>query len=207
MTEPEIARSRTFVCFAKVSPIASRPSEPGAARRLVTFLVRPRKVTKRNPPRCHAPLFKGVPCAACLDEATAQLDLARHTRRASLRDSNSARRQPLIESSCSARHMGRKKRAARFACFEIGFPQKHLRQEIAVAVVPHVSRRAARPGKGGSARTVRVPWQSTLCVLCQVEFRSRLARTGSAGLPSRRGGATPGRPSFAYFSWPRKKST
>ncbi len=30
--------------------------------------------------------FHGSPCAACLDVATAELDLARHTKRASLRD-------------------------------------------------------------------------------------------------------------------------
>ena len=52
------------------------------------------------------PVFAGWPCAACLDVATAQLDLARHTKRASLRDSNSARRLPHIESSCSARQRG-----------------------------------------------------------------------------------------------------
>jgi hypothetical protein len=55
------------------------------------------------------PVFTGLPCAACLDVATAQLDLARHTQRASLRDSNSARRLPQIESSCSARHKGDRK--------------------------------------------------------------------------------------------------
>ena len=59
-----------------------------------------------------APLCQGVPCAACLDEAPAELDLARHTKRASLRDSNSPRRHPLIESSCSARHKGGQKQNA-----------------------------------------------------------------------------------------------
>ena len=54
------------------------------------------------------PFIKGCPCAACLDEATAELDLARCTKRTSLRDSNSPRRLPLIESRCSARHMGNK---------------------------------------------------------------------------------------------------
>src|SRR5258706_7570758 len=82
---------------------------PGAARRLVTFLARPRKVTKRRPPLESRPVFTGCPCAACLDGATAQLDLARHTQRASLRDSNSARRLPPIESSCSARLKGNPK--------------------------------------------------------------------------------------------------
>jgi len=54
------------------------------------------------------PVFTGSPCAAWLDVATAQLDLARHTQRASLRDSISACRIPHIKSSCSARHKGRK---------------------------------------------------------------------------------------------------
>jgi hypothetical protein len=86
-----------------------RPDKrPGAARRLVTFLARPRKVTERRPPLDSRPAFAGCPCAACLDVATAQLDLARHTQRASLRDSNSARRIPHIESSCSARLKGEK---------------------------------------------------------------------------------------------------
>jgi len=61
---------------------------------------------KKAAPGCRAPQFAGWPCAAWLDEATAQLDLARRTHRASLRDSISARRHPLIESSCSARHKG-----------------------------------------------------------------------------------------------------
>src|SRR5882724_6281888 len=59
---------------------------PGAARRLVTFLARPRKVTERRPPLDSRPVFTGCPCAACLDEATAELDLARRKQRASLLD-------------------------------------------------------------------------------------------------------------------------
>src|SRR6185295_14349257 len=34
---------------------------PGAARRLVTFLERPRKVTERRPPRCRALYSQGHP--------------------------------------------------------------------------------------------------------------------------------------------------
>ena len=160
------------------------------------------KVTQRRPPQKSRPVFTGRSCAACLDGATAQLDLGRHTRRAFPWDSNSARRLP--PSSRAARRViwEAEKRDARFARLDLV-----LETAFAVAFSPHVSRRAARPGKGVSARTVRVPWQRTLCVLCQVEFRSRLARTGSAGLPLQRRGETPGRPSFAYFSWPRKKST
>src|SRR3954466_15112932 len=59
------------------------------------------------------PVFTGSPCAACLDVATAQLDLAGHTKRALPWDSNSARRQPHIESSCSARHKGKMASRAR----------------------------------------------------------------------------------------------
>jgi hypothetical protein len=43
-------------------------------------------------------------------------------------------------------------------------------------------------------------------VPCQVEFRSRLIEAGSAGLPREYGARHQGRPSFGYFSWPRKKS-
>ena len=51
-------------------------------------------------------MFTGWPCAACLDQAAAELDLAGHTQRALPWDSNSPRRKPLVESSCSARLMG-----------------------------------------------------------------------------------------------------
>ena len=47
------------------------------------------KVTERRPPLDSRPVVTGCPCAACLDGATAQLDLTRRTQRASLRDSNS----------------------------------------------------------------------------------------------------------------------
>src|SRR3954452_462110 len=45
---------------------------PGAARRLVTFLARPRKVTKGRPPRCRAPCSQGHPAllTRCGDCAT-----------------------------------------------------------------------------------------------------------------------------------------
>src|SRR3954466_6487391 len=45
---------------------------PGAARQLVTFLARPRKVTQRRPPRCRAPLLRGyLRCLTrCGDYAT-----------------------------------------------------------------------------------------------------------------------------------------
>ena len=59
-------------------------------------------------------------------------------------------------------------------------PQFH-NEEAAYAYVE--ARRAARLDKGVSARTVRVPWQGTLCVPCQVEFRSRLVESGSTGAP------------------------
>ena len=52
--------------------------------------------------------------------------------------------------------------------------------QVCALDIPPLARRAARSGKGKSARTVRVPWQGTLCVPCQVEFRSRLAGTSSA---------------------------
>src|SRR5258708_7501968 len=61
---------------------------------------------------------------------------------------------------------------------------------------PLVARRATRLDEGKSTRTVRVPWQGTLCVPCPVEFRSRLVESGSAGTPLTRG-ATPG----AAFFW------
>ena len=64
------------------------------------------KVSKKRPPRCRAPSAKGCPCAACLDGATAELDLAEHKQRALPWDSNSPRRNPLARPSCSARHMG-----------------------------------------------------------------------------------------------------
>src|SRR5882724_4691067 len=56
-----------------------------------------------------------------------------------------------------------------------------------------------------STRTVRVPWEGTLCVPSQVEFRSRLIESGSAGAPREYGARLQGRPSFGYLSWPRKK--
>jgi hypothetical protein len=70
---------------------------------------------------------------------------------------------------------------------------------------PLVARRAARLDEGKSTRTVRVPWQGTFCVPCQVEFRSRLIESGSAGLPREYGARHQGRPSFGYLSRPRKK--
>ena len=46
-----------------------------------------------------------------------------------------------------------------------------------------------------------------MCAPSQVEFRSRLARTGSRRVTSSIEEARHlGRPSFGYFSWPRKKS-
>ena len=72
--------------------------------------------------------------------------------------------------------------------------------------IPLVARRAARLDVGKSTSTVRVPWQGTSCVPCQVELRSRHIEAGSAGLPRERGARHQGRPSFGYFSWPRKKS-
>src|SRR5258706_4158442 len=71
---------------------------------------------------------------------------------------------------------------------------------------PLEARRAARLDKGFSARTVRVPWQGTLCVPCQVEFRSHLVESGSAGAPREYWARLQGRPSFGYFPWPRKAS-
>ena len=72
--------------------------------------------------------------------------------------------------------------------------------------IPLVACRAARLDVGNSTSTVRVPWQGTLCVPCQVELRSRHIEAGSTGLPRERGARHQGRPSFGYFSWPRKKS-
>jgi hypothetical protein len=43
-----------FKRIAQHDPDPSSKSVPGAARRLVTFLARPRKVTKGRPPRCRA---------------------------------------------------------------------------------------------------------------------------------------------------------
>ena len=85
---------------------------PGAARWLVTFLARPRKVTKRRPPQESRPVFTGWPCAACPGKAAAELDLGRHTQRAFPWDSNSPRRHPLTGPSCSARLMGNPKETA-----------------------------------------------------------------------------------------------
>src|SRR4051812_34304159 len=60
-----------------------------------------------------------------------------------------------------------------------------------LVLLPLVARRAARLNEGRSTRTVRVPQRGTLCVPRQVEFRSRLIKSGSAGLPFEKG-ATPG---------------
>src|SRR3954454_1543000 len=49
---------------------------------------------------------------------------------------------------------------------------------------PLVARRAARLDMGKSTSTVRVPWQGTSCVPCQVELRSRHIESGSAGPPA-----------------------
>ncbi|MEO8009795.1 MAG: hypothetical protein ABI728_14925, partial [Betaproteobacteria bacterium] len=40
----------------------------------------------------------------------------------------------------------------------------------------------------------------------QVELRSRPIEAGSTGAPPDKGARHQGRPSFGYFSWPRKKS-
>jgi len=44
-----------------------------------------------------------------------------------------------------------------------------------------------------------------LCAPRQVEFRSRLVESGSAGAPREYGARLLGRPSLGYLSWPRKK--
>src|SRR4051812_16641424 len=43
-----------FKDVGNTSILNEQKSVPGAARRLVTFLARPRKVTKGRPPRCRA---------------------------------------------------------------------------------------------------------------------------------------------------------
>ena len=83
---------------------------------------------------------------------------------------------------------------------------KSLKPYCICSWVPLEARRAARLDEGVSTRTVRVPQQGTFCVPCQVEFRSRLIEAGSTGAPRERGARLQGRPSFGYFSWPRKKS-
>src|SRR3954464_12226250 len=50
-------------------------------------------------------------------------------------------------------------------------------------LLPLVARRAARLDVELSTSTVRVPWQGTFCVPCQVELRSRHIESGSAGRP------------------------
>src|SRR5260221_4454245 len=109
-------QSRFPCSWCQIYSMDRRPSlesRPGAARRLVTFLARPRKVTERTPPLESRPVFTGCPCAACLDKAAAELDLAGHTKRALPWDSNSPRRKPLVESSCSARLQGRRTKRSR----------------------------------------------------------------------------------------------
>ena len=55
---------------------------------------------------------------------------------------------------------------------------------------------SARRGEVGG----QVLWPS------QVELRSRPIEAGSTGIPRERGARLQGRPSFGYFSWPRKKN-
>jgi len=79
-------------------------------------------------------------------------------------------------------------------------------QPSSICSSPLEARRAARLDVGKSTSTVRVPWQGTLCVPCQVELRSRHIEAGSAGAPRDNGARLLGRLSFGHFSWPRKKS-
>src|SRR3954464_2531150 len=124
---------------------------PGAARQLVTFLERPRKVTKGRPPRCRAPSSRGNPVlpdstrrlrnstwrgthnvphcgtdsvpggrelgaeseswAPVLATSSESTHLFPQTELRLTGHRCSARRKLLVESSCSARHKGKKGQA------------------------------------------------------------------------------------------------
>ena len=74
-------------------------SSPGAARRLVTFFERPKKVTQERPPQVRRPF--GLPCAARHAGR-----LRNSPSRRACEDSNSPRRLPPARLRCSAAHRG-----------------------------------------------------------------------------------------------------
>jgi hypothetical protein len=128
-----------------------------------------KKGNPRRPPLDSRPVFTGYPCAACLDVATAQLDLARRTQRASLRESNSARRRPHIKASCSARLKGRKceKALGLYSVLSPRYPvTRYGRSPVMATPVPP----CGDPAKSGTAFSVSLCSLSRrlgLCVIVQ----------------------------------------
>src|SRR3954467_1100954 len=61
MNSKQRNESEVFIRYPKPERFVPCKVRPGAARRLVTFLARPRKVTKGRPPRCRAHYSVGDP--------------------------------------------------------------------------------------------------------------------------------------------------
>src|SRR4051794_41511791 len=81
---------------------------PGAARQLVTFLERPRKVTKGRPPRCRAPSSRGNPV---LPDSTRRL--RNSTWRGTHNVPHCGTRPVLVENSLSSRAARRATRGSK----------------------------------------------------------------------------------------------
>ena len=119
---------------------------PGAARRLVTFLARPRKVTKGRPPRCRAHCSAGAPA---LPDSTRRL--RNSTWRGTHNVPHCGTRSVLVENSLSSRAARRDTR---------GSNSKSNSNSILVcllssALCPLVCRAARRTTRGSNSKVQR----------------------------------------------------
>ena len=128
---------------------------PGVARRLRTFLARPRKVRKRRPPRCLASSIEEVTLRCLSWQGGCGTRPGRaHTTCPAMGLEQSSPTPPCHAELLGEIHGEKKQRQRRFPALNPSAQSARPAFQNS-----HMTRRAARPGNGVSARTVRVPWE------------------------------------------------